>query len=148
MSELLQEQDREVNSCLKFHLIQMTSACSSEKTVDWKKIFAYLTLLTEYECFKFAINKENMDLLEKSFNFMMKSLSECRKMCNENFKSFSETQLIKLQKIFLENSEKDPINNEFSEQIEIEEEKEEGFMCKPFPIAKSTLKNFKDILEF
>ena len=148
MSELLQEQDCEVNSCLKFHLIQMTNACSSEKTVDWKKIFAYLSLLMEYECFIFAINKENMDLLRKSFNLISKSLAECRQMCNEDFKSSSETQLRKLQIIFLENAEKDSIDNEFSEQIEMEEEKEEEFMCKPLRIAKSTLKNFQDILEF
>jgi len=143
MSELLQEQEREINECLRAHLIQMTNSAGM---IDFKKIFAYLTLLMEYECFTFAINKENMDLLQKSFDFILKSLSENREVLNEGFKGCSETQLKKLQIMFF----KCPTNEYFAEEVEIEGEKEKEVQddFKPLPIAKGTLKNFRDILDF
>ena len=147
MVDLLLEQEREINECLKTHLCQMMNACALDRTVDWKKIFAYLTLLMEYECFIFAINKENFDMMQNGFDLILKIMADSRESLNEEFKSCSETQIKKLNIMFF----KFPSNEYFGDNVEIESEKEKdgqnSFNFNPLPIAKVTLKNFREILE-
>ena len=142
MVDLLMEQEREINECLKVHLFQMMNASGVDKTVDWKKIFAYLTLLMEYECFIFAINKENLDMMHESFDHILKTMSDCRESLNEAFKGCSETQIKKLNIMFF----KFPSNEYVEDNVESnsEKEKETSFSLKL--ISKETLKNFGDIL--
>lgn len=142
MADLLLEQEREINECLKAHLFQMMNVSGVDKTVDWKKIFAYLTLLMKYECFIFAINKENLDIMHESFDHILKIMSDCRESLNEAFKSCSETQIKKLNIMFF----KFPSNEYLEENVESnsEKEKESSFSLKL--ISKETLKNFGDIL--
>ena len=148
MSELLREQEKEINDCFKSHLMQTTNVLTNEKPLDWKKIFAYLTFLMDYECFLFSLNKENMELLRKTFELITKIFSEISKdAIHESFKGYSEAQLRKLQIIFFSNASKYQ-TTEISEEVEIEAEKDEFTYKQPLPIAKNTLKNFKDILEY
>lgn len=142
MSDLLMEQEREINECLKAHLLQIINASGFDKIVDWKKIFAYLTLLMEYECFIFAINKENIGLMHESFDQTLKAMSDCKESLNEAFKSCSETQIKKLKIMFF----KFPSNEYLEDNVESdsEKEKENSFSLKP--ILKDTLKNLGDIL--
>ena len=142
MADLLMEQAREINECLKAHLFQIMNTSGVDKTVDWKKILAYLTLLMEYECFVFAINKENLEIMHESFDQILKTMSDCKESLNEAFKSCSETQIKKLNIMFF----KVPSNDYLEDNVESNSEKENETSFSLKLISKETLKNFGDIL--
>lgn len=139
MSDLLQEQEREINECLKTHLIQMTSSFSTDKFPDWKRMFAYLTLLMEYEFFLFMIRKENLDLMQRNFDLVFRSLADTREGVNEGFKSCSETQLKKLEIIFFRKSQNYAIGESLNEEAEMKGKiKETQNDFQSISITKST----------
>lgn len=141
MSDLLEEQENEINECLKSHLSQIMHSLEAGKTIDWKKIFAYLTLLMDYECFVSMIKKEILDFLSMTFDSLAKSINETRESINDIFKISCDTQFKKLQKIFGCNLFVYP-TNEIKKMNIADEEDGEIAAFKPLPIAKATLKNY------
>lgn len=149
MTELLLNQEKEVNSCLQAHIIQLANACAiTDKMIDLKKIFGILFLLMNYESFLFCINKENLELLRKTLDSIITLLAETKNMINDNYRSSLETHIKKINIIFFSNSKKTVANNN-KKDLEQSNEEEEKYLSeqKPMPISKGTLKNFKDILE-
>lgn len=143
MSDLLEEQENEINDCLKSHLTQIMNNIEIGKLIDWKKIFAYLVLLMDYECFVSMIKKDIFDYLSLTFDRIAKLINDTRESINDAFKISCDTEFKKLQKIFGCNIFVYPTNEIKKMHIVDEEDGEIAF--KPIPISKATLKNYSVI---
>lgn len=145
MSDLLLEQENEINLCLKYHLIQISNSIEPEKIIDWRQIYGYLTLLLSYECFVFMIFKENQDTMFEIFNSLSKNFNQKRKQKHEIFKLHCDKLIDNLKNMLNDSSSIIYNANETTETVMEEGEIE---IMRPMPIAKKTLKNFYDISNF